>query len=100
MQAPCLLNADALSSIVANGGLALPISYLENALTPPPKISAASRWSRATSGYSACNLTTLVRIGKAMGTWQMQTAKARLAEAEDIEFPGLEVVDPWSTGAA
>jgi hypothetical protein len=23
-----------------------------------------------------------------------------LAEAEDIEFPGLEVVDPWSTGAA
>jgi hypothetical protein len=44
----------------------------------------------ATSGCSACNLITLVRIGKATGTWQMQTAKARLAE----------VVDPWSTGAA
>ena len=90
MQSPCLLNADALSAIVANGGLALPVSYRENALTPPPKISAASRWSRATSGYTAYDLITLVRIGKAMGTWQMQTAKARLAE----------VVDPWSMGAA
>jgi hypothetical protein len=89
MQSPCILNADALSAIVANGGLALPVSYRENALTPP-KISAASRWSRATSGYTAYDLTTLVRIGKATGTWQMQTAKARLAE----------VVDPWSMGAA
>jgi len=87
MQSPCLLNADALSAIVANGGLALPVSYRENALTPPPKISAASRWSRATAGCAACNLITLVTTGKAMGTWQMQTAKAPLAEAEDIEFP-------------
>jgi hypothetical protein len=47
MQSPCLLNADALSAIVANGGLALPVSYRENALTPPSKISVASCWSRA-----------------------------------------------------
>ena len=74
MQAPCLLNADALSSIVANGGLALPISYLENALTPPPKISAAS-------------------LGKAMGTWQMQTAKARLAEVvKDAQQSGPQEI--------
>jgi hypothetical protein len=27
----------------ATGGFAFPVSYLENALTPPPKISEASR---------------------------------------------------------
>jgi hypothetical protein len=36
---------------------------------------------------SAHNLTFLVRMGKPMGTWQMQAAKAPLAETEDIEFP-------------
>jgi hypothetical protein len=30
----------------ARGGLVLPFSYREKAFTPPPKISAASRWSR------------------------------------------------------
>lgn len=74
MQAPCLLHADALSSIVANGGLALPVSYLENALTLPSKISAAS-------------------LGKAMGTWQMQTAKARLAEVvKDAQQSGPQEI--------
>lgn len=56
------------------------------------RVSGLNRYAPAlaTSGCSAYNLTNLVRIGKAMGTWQMQTAKARLAE----------VVDPWSMGAA
>ena len=74
MQSPCIWNADALSSIVANGGLALPVSYLESALTPPSKISAAS-------------------LGKAMGTWQMQTAKARLAEVvKDAQQSGPQEI--------
>ena len=59
------------------------------------RVSGLNRYAPAlaTSGCSACNLTNPFRIGKAMGTWQMKTAKARLAEVvKDAQQSGPQEI--------